>query len=135
MNPTNNPHDDDLRASLHALRREGEENAPSFSQTWRAAKARQQTPAPSWRLAWAAVTFAVLAIVAVIVVPRPSKETSVATAHVQPVPAIAMHQEPAPPAAVPGLTDEGLPTDFLLTTNNDDSVARVAGEIDALLRP
>jgi hypothetical protein len=135
MNPTNDPHDDELRASLRDLRLDGEGKAPSFAQTWRAAKARQKSPAPSSHLAWAVATFAALAIVAVIVVPRPSKQTSVATPYVQPAPATAMHQEAASPATVPGITDDGLPTDFLLSTNNDDSVARVAGEIDALLRP
>ena len=133
MNPTNDPQDDELRASLRALRDQGERNAPSFSHTWRAAKARQQAVAPTRRLAWAIATVAAVAIVALIVVPRQSKQASVAT-RAETAPVTAMHQEPAP-AAVLAVTDEGLPTDFLLTTNNDDSVARVAGEIDALLRP
>ena len=134
MNPTNDPQDDELRASLRALRHEGERNAPSFSHTWRAAKARRQAVAPAWRLAWAIATVAAVAILALIIVPRQSKQAAVATVPVETAPVTTMHQEAAP-AAVLAVTDEGLPTDFLLTTNNDDSVARVAGEIDALLRP
>ena len=125
MNPTNDPRDEELHGMLRALRGEGERNAPTFSQTWRAAKARQQAVAPSWRLAWAAAVAAAVALVAFILLPRQPKPSPAATAHLAPTPV----------AVLPGATDEALPTDFLLTTNTDDSVDRVAGEIDALLRP
>jgi hypothetical protein len=135
MNPTNDPHDDELRGWLRALRRAGEEKAPAFAQTWGAAKTRRQTASPSWRLAWAVATVAVVVVMAMIILPRPPKPKSVATAHLTPTPVNAMNHEPVPVAGVPEVSAEGLPTDFLLTTNNDDSVDRIAGEIDALLRP
>jgi hypothetical protein len=135
MNPTNDPHDDELRGLLRALRRAGEEKAPAFVQTWRAAKARQQTTSHSWRLAWAVATVAAVAVVAFIILPRPPKPVWGAKVHLVSTPINAVNHEPAPVAVVPEVTDEGLPTDFLLTTNNDDLVDRVAGEIDALLRP
>jgi len=118
MNPPNDPQDDDLHDALRELGHAGERRAPSFSNTWRAAKTRQGDVAPRWRPAWIAVAAtATVVLLAVAVWP--------------PKPAPGTHA----PVAMGIARDEALPTDFLLVTNYDDPVERLAGEINALLQP
>jgi hypothetical protein len=118
MNPSNDPQDDELRGLLRELGHAGERRAQPFSDTWRATKTRQPDSGSRWRPGWiAAAAAATVAIFAVAVWPP----------------------KPAPGPRAPGemeiASDESLPTDFLLVTHNDDSVERLTGEIDALLRP
>ena len=115
MNPPNDPNDDELRETLRALGRENERRAPAFQRTWNRANTARRPAIPSWRLVWAVAVAVAVAIALCSVAVWPRK---------------------APPVAVDqSRSDEPLPTDFLLTTNNDSSVDRLASEIDALLQP
>jgi len=113
----NDPDDEELSRLLRASGRAGERRAPAFQRVWHAAKAASaaRRAAPQTRLAWAAAVAAAIALCAVVALPR------------RPAPVVITE--------APAASDEALPTDFLLTTNNDEAVHRLTGEIDALLRP
>ena len=108
MNPTNEPHDDELCGLLREMGQAGRRRAPSFPRVWQAAhEARACAPTSRWWPAWA--LGAAAAACAVFVLNRPSV------------------------TALP--SDEPLPTDFLLVASEDARAGQLAGEITALLQP
>ncbi len=114
--PANDPGDENLRGLLSDLGQAGQQQAPAFRDTWRAARMRQGKEAPRWRLAWTAAATAAMAVIALTVFTM-------------------RHRAPQPVIEASLPSDTALPTDFLLVNKNDDPVQRVSGEIDALLRP
>lgn len=112
MNPTNDPHDDELRGLLREMGRAGERRAPSFQRIWHAAHQPHEPAVSHWRPGWAAVAGVIVLFVFAM-----------------------QDRQPAPVIEGDTRSDEALPTDFLLTMNNDDPVERLAEEISALLRP
>ncbi len=119
MNPPNDPQDDDLRGALHEL---GRKRANVARNRFRTRGARRRPGkgevAPRWGPAWMAVAAAATVVLLAVAVwpPKPAPGTRA-------------------PVAMEIARDETLPTDFLLVTNSDDPVERLAGEINALLQP
>ena len=114
MNPPNEPSDNELHGLLKELGDAGERGAPGFQGTWYAAKTRRAEGGRHVGPRWIVAASAAVVLLLGVMVWRPG---------------------PAPVPDADIASDDALPTDFLLVTNNDDPVERLTGEIDALLRP
>ena len=103
--------DSDLLRRFAAWREQEGAQTPDYERVWsrarHAAANAASAPVSRWRLAWA--LGAAAAVCVMFMLSRPSV--------------------PVPPA------DEPLPTDFLLTANEDARAGRLADEITALLKP
>jgi hypothetical protein len=134
MNEKNDP---DLQRRFSAWREHEFPQAPEFGPVWRRAQRRaevQETSRrPRARLRLASAGVAVLAVVAVGLFTRDLSWR-------RPINATAEHADASSALTQDDPTGPQLllwtaPTDFLLTSDNDDPVGQIASVVSALLRP
>jgi len=121
MNPTNDPHEDELREHLHAWGRDAEQRSPAFRGVWRRAQrswVQRKTGPRSWPMGWTLATAtAVVCAIATVWMHHPSPPAPVAE---PPIAAVS-----ATPATA-STFDPLAPTDFLLTAANGSSPCAAA---------
>lgn len=129
MNPTNDPHEDELREHVRSWGRDAEQRSPAFHGVWHRAQQsleHRETKPRSRPMIWALTTApAVVCAAAIVWIRHPSPRTPV------------MEQPNASATTAPAF-DPAAPTDFLLSaTDSADtpSVQQLTHEINALLTP